>query len=62
MKKTWTSPELIEYGPLGDVTLGQHGSLPDFNVNGQVFANDNCDPTESGAGNSGNSNPFICGS
>lgn len=60
MRKTYAAPRLIDHGHIAKLTLGQHGSLPDFNVNGQVVANDNCNPADDGPGNSGNSNPFVC--
>ena len=59
-KRSYRRPELIEYGTLTALTLGQHGSQPDFNVMGQVLANNNCSPTQVGPGSSGNSNPFVC--
>gem|GEM_PF-4806962 len=58
--KEYGRPTLIEYGRIEQLTLGQHANQPDYNVNGGVIANDNCDPTNSGPGNSGNSNPFVC--
>jgi hypothetical protein len=61
MKKVWHMPSLVEYGRMGRLTRGQHGTQSDYNVNGGVFANDSCDPTNSGPGNSGNSSPFVCG-
>ncbi len=60
MMKQYTAPKLLEYGGLTELTLGQHGSLPDYNVKGQVIANDNCSLPEEGPGSSGNSNPFVC--
>lgn len=59
-KRHYQRPELIEYGTLTALTLGQHGSQPDFNIMGGVLANDNCSPAGSGPGGSGNSNPFVC--
>jgi hypothetical protein len=61
MKRQYTSPGLVEYGSLEQLTLGQHASAPDYNQGGTHFVNDNCDPTNSGPGSSGNSDPFICG-
>lgn len=58
--KTYARPAVTEYGRMDRLTLGQHSNLPDYNVNGGVIANDNCDPTNSGPGSSGNSNPFQC--
>jgi hypothetical protein len=58
--KTWIAPSLVEYGQMGQLTLGQHGDQPDYNVNGGVLANNNCDPSNSGPGDSGNSSPFTC--
>jgi hypothetical protein len=60
MKRTWQSPGLVEYGTLGQLTLGQHSNFPDYNQDGTAYVNDNCDPTNSGPGSSGNSNPFSC--
>lgn len=60
MRKLYSTPGLIEYGSVSQLTLGQHGDLPDYNVNGQVVANDNCSEPEVGPGESGNSNPFVC--
>ena len=61
MKHTYGTPRLVEYGRLEKLTLGQHGTQPDFNNNSGQFVNDNCLPSNSGPGQSGNSNPFTCG-
>jgi len=61
MKKTWSQPGLIEYGRIGELTLGQHGTLPDYNTNGGLIANDNCTLSDpNGKGSDGDSNPFVC--
>ena len=59
--RQYRHPAIVEYGRMEHLTLGQHGSLPDFNLNGQVVANNNCSEPEVGPGESGNSNPFECG-
>jgi len=59
MKEQYTTPRLVEYGRLETLTLGQHGTLPDYNTNGGLVANNNCS-VDGGPGNSGNSNPFVC--
>ena len=41
-------------------TLCQRGTLPEYNIDGQVVATKNCSLPESGPGESGNSNPFEC--
>ena len=61
MKRQYAQPMLLEYGRIEQLTLGQHASSPDYNQDGTHYVNDNCDPTESGPGESGNSNPFTCG-
>lgn len=53
-------PQLVRYGRIDRLTQGQHSHLPDYNVNGGVIANDNCNAADNGPGSSGNSNPFIC--
>ncbi len=61
VKRPYTQPALIEYGRIEQLTLGQHGTSPDYNQGSTHYVNDNCDPTNSGPGGSGNSNPFTCG-
>jgi len=60
MKKTWSAPAIVEYGRIGQLTLGQHSNFPDYNQDGTHYVDSNCDPTNSGPGSSGNSNPFTC--
>ena len=43
MKKMYTRPALLEYGRLDALTLGQGGTLPDFE--GNVVVNNTC-PTQ----------------
>lgn len=59
MKTQYASPRLVEYGRLESLTLGQHGTMPDYNTNSGQFVNDNCLQT-GGPGESGDSNPFTC--
>jgi hypothetical protein len=61
MRRAYSRPSLTEYGSMSTLTLGQHASSPDYNQGGTHFVNDNCDPTNSGPGGSGNSDPFTCG-
>jgi len=62
MGKTYTTPSVLEYGRLDRLTLGQHGTLPDYNQDGTHYVNDNCaDDTVTGKGKSGDSDPFTCG-
>jgi hypothetical protein len=61
MKRTYARPELVVYGRVDRLTLGQHSNFPDYNLNSLQVANDNCNPTgTSTTGSSGNSNPFVC--
>ena len=60
MKQTYESPSLVEYGRLEALTLGQHGTMPDYHIGGSQMVNDNCLET-GGPGESGDSKPFICG-
>ena len=60
MKAQYTAPRLVEYGRLETLTLGQHGTMPDYNTNSGHVANDNCSVDGQGPGESGNSNPFVC--
>jgi hypothetical protein len=50
VRKLYRSPSLVEYGLVGDITLGSGGSLPDI-VNG-VTVNADC-PTQTFTGLSG---------
>jgi hypothetical protein len=43
LKKQYRSPSLVEYGLVGDITLGSGGSLPD--IVGSLTVNNNC-PTQ----------------
>ena len=60
MRRQYRRPEIVVYGRVDQLTLGQHSNLPDFNTNGTVFTPDNCSTTD-GVGSSGDSNPFVCG-
>lgn len=40
MRKTYQSPGLVEFGPIGRLTLGTGGTLPDYTSSGLV--NNNC--------------------
>ena len=61
MKQLYRKPALIEYGRIEQLTLGQHGTYPDYNQDGTHYVNNNCSDPEVGPGQSGNSNPFGCG-
>ena len=61
MKTQYAAPSLVEYGRLERLTLGQHGTEPDYHVSSGQLINDNCLPSGDGAGSSGNSSPFACG-
>jgi hypothetical protein len=43
LKKQYRSPSLVEYGLVGDITLGSGGTLPD--IVGSQTVNNNC-PTQ----------------
>ena len=60
MKQAYAAPRLVEFGRLEQLTLGQHGVLPDYNVNSGQVSNDNCNADAPAPGESGDSNPFIC--
>ena len=60
MKQQYAAPRLAEYGRLEKLTLGQHGTMPDYNTNSGQVANNNCFAPGEGPGESGDSNPFIC--
>lgn len=62
MGKPYAAPVMLEYGRIDQLTLGQRGTLPDYNQDGTHFVNDNCsDPIETDKGKSANSPPFGCG-
>ena len=61
MKTRYAVPSLVEYGRLERLTLGQHGNQPDYHVSSGQMINDNCLPSNTGPGQSGNSSPFACG-
>ncbi|MCL4509146.1 MAG: hypothetical protein M1296_06440 [Chloroflexi bacterium] len=42
MKKSYSPPTILEYGPMKDITRGATGSQPDYIfVNGQLINNNN---------------------
>lgn len=46
MKEQYRRPELIEYGRLEDLTLGQTGNSPDHASQGGYLINNICDPSQ----------------
>lgn len=42
-RKTYTSPRLVEYGPIVRLTLGSGGSKPDYQLPTFNLINSNCD-------------------
>ena len=49
VKKAYWRPQVVEYGPVEQLTLGQSGSSPDFVALGSILVpidnNTDCNPT-----------------
>jgi hypothetical protein len=58
MKRMYRSPGLVEFGPIGRLTLGTGGNLPDYGPTGLI--NNNC-ITETFVDNGVTFTRVVCG-